>query len=548
LGKAHKVKDFAKCDFTRIAAHLDKQKLIKKAATDGEKAARKESEEGLVWQHGFALVDGDIQKLGNFRTEPPGLFRGRGAHPLTGKIKTRSEPEHITLNIGTNAPAPRCPVVGHTYKAIVHKPDVTWLAQWIENVNGQNKYVQLAASSAFKGRSDVDKFDKAIRLVHHIDKIRADYTKKLSAKSVDTRQIGTAVWIIDILALRVGGEKGDDEADTVGCCSLRVEHFTWPADEAATSVDLEFLGKDSMTFKQTVDFDKYGETGLKVLANLRKFVAGKRRGTLTAPGDQVFDKLSPDVLNSHFRSQMKGLSAKVFRTYNASVTLERELPKTEAIRTWGVVDKVLEYDAANRTVAILCNHQKTVAGAVLEGIDALKEKLQMLKDQRAELVGWGERVERGKSLKVLKDASAEDLSELSKKQTEKAKTLTAAAVTEEEKIAATEAKEEAARMRREAVADKQTTAHQYSKQPTHTQVKSRIEMWDKKIATLELSIRNKDDNKEVALGTSKINYMDPRVSVAWCKRNEVPIEKIFSKTLRDKFPWAMAVPPDWEFK
>jgi hypothetical protein len=31
-------------------------------------------------------------------------------------------------------------------------------------------------------------------------------------------------WVIDILALRVGGEKGEDEADTVGCCSLRVEH------------------------------------------------------------------------------------------------------------------------------------------------------------------------------------------------------------------------------------------------------------------------------------------------------------------------------------
>ncbi len=45
----------------------------------------------------------------------------------------------------------------------------------------------------------------------------------------------------------------------------------------------------------------------------------------------------------------------------------------------------------------------------------------------------------------------------------------------------------------------------------------------------------------------KINYMDPRVSVAWCKRNEVPIEKIFSKTLTLKFNWAMAVPPDWEF-
>lgn len=45
----------------------------------------------------------------------------------------------------------------------------------------------------------------------------------------------------------------------------------------------------------------------------------------------------------------------------------------------------------------------------------------------------------------------------------------------------------------------------------------------------------------------QINYMDPRISVAWCKRNEVPIEKIFSKTLRDKFNWAMAVEPAWEF-
>jgi len=45
----------------------------------------------------------------------------------------------------------------------------------------------------------------------------------------------------------------------------------------------------------------------------------------------------------------------------------------------------------------------------------------------------------------------------------------------------------------------------------------------------------------------QLNYMDPRISVAWCKRNEVPIEKIFSKTMRDKFNWAMAVPPCWRF-
>lgn len=64
---------------------------------------------------------------------------------------------------------------------------------------------------------------------------------------------------------------------------------------------------------------------------------------------------------------------------------------------------------------------------------------------------------------------------------------------------------------------------------------------------MEMDLKHKDNNKEVSLGTSKINYMDPRISVAWCKGNEVPIEKVFSKTLRDKFNWAAAVPPDWEF-
>lgn len=43
---------------------------------------------------------------------------------------------------------------------------------------------------------------------------------------------------------------------------------------------------------------------------------------------------------------------------------------------------------------------------------------------------------------------------------------------------------------------------------------------------MERDMQTKEDLKTVALGTSKINYMDPRITVAWCKRNEVPIEKV----------------------
>merc|ERR1712054_444348 len=88
----------------------------------------------------------------------------------------------------------------------------------------------------------------------------------------------------------------------------------------------------------------------------------------------------------------------------------------------------------------------------------------------------------------------------------------------------------------------------YINEPTPDQIAKKLDTWTEKIKKLELDIRNKDENKEVALGTSKINYMDPRVSVAWCKRNEVSIEKIFAKTLRDKFVWAMSVPPTWRFE
>lgn len=41
-----------------------------------------------------------------------------------------------------------------------------------------------------------------------------------------------------------------------------------------------------------------------------------------APHNDLFDKINASVLNDYLRSLMPGLTAKVFRTYNASHTLE----------------------------------------------------------------------------------------------------------------------------------------------------------------------------------------------------------------------------------
>ena len=58
----------------------------------------KDTNAALVEEFGWCVIDGHKQKIGNFRVEPPGLFRGRGDHPKQGMLKTRTMPEEIMIN------------------------------------------------------------------------------------------------------------------------------------------------------------------------------------------------------------------------------------------------------------------------------------------------------------------------------------------------------------------------------------------------------------------------------------------------------------------
>jgi DNA topoisomerase-1 len=417
----------------------------------------------------------------------------------------------------------------------------------------QSKYMQLAAQSSFKGKSDRSKYNKAALLCKNIEKIRKSYKSDLKSKDSETKQLATAVWLIDRLALRVGGEKDtDEEADTVGCTSLRVEHLHFDPNEEGgdnREIELEFLGKDSMLYKQTIDFGAamYNENngmGTQVYENLKSFCKKKKHA------DQIFESINPTILNNHLKNFMDGLSAKVFRTYNASKTLQDELRKHESSPLWkrlSAAEKVVEYNSANREVAILCNHQRSVSKAQETQLENIGAKLQTLKKQKKQLKAILKKLNQGDADGIPARKSFESMKEDVDKALAKAKAMKEKAKTKEEKIAATAADEKAKEKKRSLADAKFQKAHLWEKVPTKEQVSKKIEAWTKKIEKMELDLKHKDDNKEVALGTSKINYMDPRISVAWCKRNEVPIEKVFSKTLRDKFNWAMAVDPTWEF-
>lgn len=96
------------------------------------------------------------------------------------------------------------------------------------------------------------------------------------------RQRATAVYLIDKFALRAGNEKGDDEADTVGCCSLKYEHVTL---KPPNTVIFDFLGKDSIRFYDEVEVEPQVFKNLKIFKKEPKNV-----------GDEIFDRLKVSLL------------------------------------------------------------------------------------------------------------------------------------------------------------------------------------------------------------------------------------------------------------
>ena len=103
----------------------------------------KVEKEEMDSKYGYALVDGIREKVGNYKVEPPGLFRGRGEHPKMGLLKKRLEPKDVILNIGEGMAIPPCPIKGTDWGGVIHDHSVTYIAKWIENINGQHKFVYL---------------------------------------------------------------------------------------------------------------------------------------------------------------------------------------------------------------------------------------------------------------------------------------------------------------------------------------------------------------------------------------------------------------------
>ena len=440
-------KDFKKLNFEKIRRRLIR---MREDETPAQKLRKKRLSAEKKHDYGFAIVNGIKEAIGNFVIEPAALFLGRGKNKIRGKIKRHVVPEEVTINIGREARIPRAPG-DHKWKGVVHDKKARWIMKWSDPITGSNKYVYISAAGQFKSRSDAEKFEKARKLNRYLRDVRRGYERSIRSSNKIQKQLGTVMYLIDHYGIRVGGKNDDSTADTFGASTLLVGHTDV---SKKNKVTLEFLGKDSILFKKTMDVSP------EVYANLRSFVAGKGKKA------ELFDRISACDINVYLKSFDKDLSAKVFRTRLASHLMDDALKRNEVKKTAREATKKKAFENANAEVARALNHQRTVTKKAQEMVKKYKKQL---KDMQTEL-RQKKREKRG-----------------------------------------TKSLETRIQKKKEAIASRENTLN-------------------------------------IAINTSKANYIDPRLVTAWTKSHALDVSKVYTKTLQNKFKWAIdTTPADWNY-
>jgi DNA topoisomerase-1 len=359
-----RIQDF---DFSEIQRWVEDQKLKKERKSKEEKKAlaaeRKKIREANKEKYGYAVVNGQRVELGNYTVEPACVFMGRGQHPLRGRWKARANYSDITLNLSPDAPVP-VPPDRLQWKEIVFNPEYLWIAKWDDKLRGVEKYVWFADTAELKQERDIDKYDLAKQLEKSLPEVKRHTEENLASPDPMRRKIATVCYLIDSLKMRVGDEKDEDEADTVGATTLRSEHVKISEDGEVT---FDFLGKDSVRWLKAI------RPPAQVVENLKEFKGTKRQSLL-------FQGIRSEKVNAFLDEVMPGLTAKVFRTYHSTKVVKEHLAKAEVKPE---DEEILKKDVAtmaNLQAAIVCNHKRKLPKKWNE---SMEKKVQRLKELRS---------------------------------------------------------------------------------------------------------------------------------------------------------------------
>ena len=355
-------------DFSDAYRIVDKERDRKEMMSKEERKSlaveRKKIREELKEKYGFAIMDGERVEVGNYMAEPPGIFIGRGEHPIRGKWKPRVTAKDVTLNLGEKSKVPK-----GEWGMITHKRDSMWLASWVDFLTQKRKYVWFADSSVIKQDKDKAKYDKAVRLGEGIDKIKDRIVKDMRSKDPNKSRIATVCYLIYRTSMRVGDEKDPEEADTVGATTLRREHIKITKD----TIEFDFLGKDSVRWQETIVVKGHDK---EFQENLKRLVEKKRAK------DEIFQGITSRHVNVYYSDIVPGLTAKVFRTYLATTVVKNYLEEHSDMKGKTANEKTYHAKMANLKAAMMCNHKRTIPKTFEQALQKKRDMLKKIKGER----------------------------------------------------------------------------------------------------------------------------------------------------------------------
>ena len=219
---------------------------------------------------------------------------------------------------------------------------------------------------------------------------------------------------------------------------------------------------------------------------------------------------------------MPGLTAKVFRTYNASFTMANLLRDMKSTGT--IAEKMKDYNEANREVAVLCNHKRTVTAGHEAQMEKLGDRVKGLKYQKWRLKQM--MIDVDPKIKKKKGAEYFELDEdldqewikdhqnfLVEEQRQKIEKKFAK---ENEKLVADGEREMKQKELEERLVVVEELAQKFKQEnksgkieaegkgPTVEKLEANITKIEQRISNMSFQVQDKEANKEVALGTSKI--------------------------------------------
>jgi len=488
----------------------------KKRLRDQRKAEREANKE----RYGYAVIDGERCELGNYIAEPSSIFMGRGQHPYRGKWKEGPRYSDIELNLSPDAPRPP-----GDWKAILWDSESMWIARWKDKLTDKMKYVWPHDSSPIKQRKEIEKFDKAIELRKNLGKVQRHIMDNLTSHDLRRRKTATVCYLIDELKFRVGDEKDEDEADTVGASSLRTEHITFNQDGTVT---FDFLGKDSIPLNLTARLDP------RATANLREFAEMNSGGPL-------FEEVNSSVVNEFLDEVMEGVTAKVFRTCHATDAVEKRLRELKVDAGEPDYRKRHVATLANLEAAVTCNHKRTIPKTWEQGLIRQVERQEQRKRKaRDNMAKYRQRIqettrkyeERITKYEAKVDEDKAKLQEFKEElKTKEEQGKSAAGLSSR-----VESKQKSIRSTRERI-QQTKSRHRAAVEKLKKQMDERRRKDQEMIEKYGLQLEAKELTRDYNLGTSLKSYVDPRVYYEWGRRVDYDWRSYYSNTLVKKFSW-----------